>query len=807
MSRSLLVLLLACSATIGSQSSAQPSDFVCEMHERETFGASDWQSSCLTFGGPIENYGDRLLVGAGFGDRCTDYSCNCEAGAVYGFRWDAPNSDPNGLAGRWIQEAKLEPRTSFGDYFGWPIVMRERWAMVGASGWHSRKGAVYAFRLDDNQTPQNPSDDRWIQHAILTDPTPNSNEWFGSAIAMEGDRAYIGTPQDTVDRLLLGAVRVFRLDDPGTPTNLADDAWVLEATLVAHDAAPGGQFGRSVDVDGDYMVVGAPPALGLRCNPPDWVPCDQGVAYVFRRVGTTWSEVAKLVPSDSSSGDLFGIDVDMEGDTVAIASRFNGPAPGSGKAYVFVHDDRGTMEDVADDLWIETARLFPSSLRSGDGFGYPVSLRGDYLVVSARDAEHANGVPGPGTAFVFRRYNAGTPGDPFDDAWGLVAKLVPDDPTGVRYFGASTAILENQILVGAAAGEDNRGLVYVFNIPSGDPDEDGSMDDCDNCPGLANEDQADEDGDGVGEACDNCSAIGNPDQGDADKDGLGDACDNCALVENVDQSDTDNDHIGDACDDCPSSANPDQADGDSDTRGDVCDNCPGVANAEQADADEDAVGNACDNCPSATNPNQADFDDDGRGDACDNCPALPNPTQIDCDVDGIGDACAIADGKSRDCNTNAVPDECDISQGSSRDCQPNGVPDECDPDPSGNGIPDVCEDADGDGIIDGQDACGQSQLTDTIIVDWCDTGVTNHLFDDGCTMADLVAECQLDARNHGGVVSCVSARARQWRDAGLINGEEVGRIVSCRATEIVEHTPRPQRGDKDQAVRAVFAQP
>ena len=37
MSRSLLVLLLACSATIGSQSSAQPSDFVCEMHERETF--------------------------------------------------------------------------------------------------------------------------------------------------------------------------------------------------------------------------------------------------------------------------------------------------------------------------------------------------------------------------------------------------------------------------------------------------------------------------------------------------------------------------------------------------------------------------------------------------------------------------------------------------------------------------------------------------------------------------------------------------------------------------------------------------
>ena len=58
-----------------------------------------------------------------------------------------------------------------------------------------------------------------------------------------------------------------------------------------------------------------------------------------------------------------------------------------------------------------------------------------------------------------------------------------------------------------------------------DADGDGKSDGFDNCPFVANRDQADGDGDGVGDACDNCPAVANPDQRDTDGDGKGDACD------------------------------------------------------------------------------------------------------------------------------------------------------------------------------------------------------------------------------------------------------------------------------------------
>src|SRR5215467_10934933 len=101
--------------------------------------------------------------------------------------------------------------------------------------------------------------------------------------------------------------------------------------------------------------------------------------------------------------------------------------------------------------------------------------------------------------------------------------------------------------------DDGKTLSYTD-----DADGDGKADGYDNCPFVANRDQADSDGDGVGDACDNCPTVANPDQRDSDGDGVGDACDNCPLVANVDQVDTDRDGVGDACDTCPAMANPSQ---------------------------------------------------------------------------------------------------------------------------------------------------------------------------------------------------------------------------------------------------------
>jgi len=90
-------------------------------------------------------------------------------------------------------------------------------------------------------------------------------------------------------------------------------------------------------------------------------------------------------------------------------------------------------------------------------------------------------------------------------------------------------------------------------------------------------------------------------------------------------------------------------------------------------------------------------------------------------------------------------------------------------------------DSDGDGIPDDEDACPDSDLAETIVIDGCDSGVENMLFGDGCTMADLIAECADGASNHGDFVSCVAHLTNEWKRAGLITGQEKGAIQSCAA--------------------------
>ena len=90
-------------------------------------------------------------------------------------------------------------------------------------------------------------------------------------------------------------------------------------------------------------------------------------------------------------------------------------------------------------------------------------------------------------------------------------------------------------------------------------------------------------------------------------------------------------------------------------------------------------------------------------------------------------------------------------------------------------------DSDGDGLTDFCDACPDSDLSPTIVIASCDSGVSNELFDDGCTMSDLIAECANQAGNHGQFVSCVSHLANDWNAAGLVSGKEKGAITSCAA--------------------------
>ncbi len=135
-----------------------------------------------------------------------------------------------------------------------------------------------------------------------------------------------------------------------------------------------------------------------------------------------------------------------------------------------------------------------------------------------------------------------------------------------------------------------------------------------------------------------------------------------------------------------------------------------------------------------------------------------------------------------DCNDNGIPDECDV------DCGPPGGP--CDlpgcgqsADCNTNGVPDECEaDADGDGVIDDCDACPDTHVGDMIVIDGCDTGVADMMpADDGCSMAQQIAECAQGADSHGAFVSCVAHLTNAWKQDELISGQDKGHIQCCAA--------------------------
>jgi hypothetical protein len=154
----------------------------------------------------------------------------------------------------------------------------------------------------------------------------------------------------------------------------------------------------------------------------------------------------------------------------------------------------------------------------------PTTLRFAQVVIPAPlrggDAEFTvefNGISQPllaGTAFDFLVYAPNGVESFRITGIDIDEGLRPDDPqafvTGLGFLPASAA----------------NGTFTMKPIVENtdDSDGDGVIESQDNCPTVANPDQADSDGDGVGNLCDNCPSVSNPLQADTDGDGVGDAC-------------------------------------------------------------------------------------------------------------------------------------------------------------------------------------------------------------------------------------------------------------------------------------------
>jgi len=119
------------------------------------------------------------------------------------------------------------------------------------------------------------------------------------------------------------------------------------------------------------------------------------------------------------------------------------------------------------------------------------------------------------------------------------------------------------------------------------------------------------------------------------------------------------------------------------------------------------------------------------------------------------------------------------------DCNPNGMtgntPDAGDTYALQVSLSAHVVDSDGDGVADDVDCKTYSDLNPTVVFESCDSGVSNTLLADGCTISDLTHACADDAKNHGTFSSCVAAVTKDLMKAGEITGSGKGMIQSCAA--------------------------
>ncbi|MDA7881406.1 FG-GAP repeat protein, partial [Akkermansiaceae bacterium] len=267
------------------------------------------------------------------------------------------------------------------------------------------------------------------QEQKLNRPAPSASGNFGVSVAISGDSAIIGASRNNDSGNNSGSAYIF---------TRSGSAWTLQAKLTADDAAAGDNFGGSVAISGDSVVIGA--------HQDDDAGSGSGSAYIFTRSGSTWSQQAKLTAGDSAESDFFGVSVAISGDSVVIgAHQDDDGGSAAGSAYVFTRSGSA---------WSQQAKLTAGDPAANDNFGGSVAIFGDSIIIGSHGDD--DGASGSGSAYIFTRNGS---------AWTQQAKLTADDAAAFADFGNSVAISGDSVVIGARqddGGGNSYGSAYVF---------------------------------------------------------------------------------------------------------------------------------------------------------------------------------------------------------------------------------------------------------------------------------------------------------------------------------------------------------
>jgi hypothetical protein len=308
------------------------------------------------------------------------------------------------------------------------------------------RGAVYPLRIDP-----------FLQQAKLTVAGHQEDE-FGTSVAVSGNTIVVGARNFKIVEARPGAAFVFVKPSLGWATTKEENA-----KLTASNGEEGAEFGESVAISGNTIVVGA------HFQKVGATPA-RGAAYVFVMPPSGWAgsltQSAELFSMGGAMGDRFGEAVAISGKTVVAGAPHRNAE--TGEAYVFTEPSGGWGHEEAGEFVAQKADLTASGGAAKDELGLSVAVSGKTVLAGA--PHHKVGEnEGQGAAYAFSEPAGGWGSNKAGEELNQAAELTASNGAAQDEFGLSVAMSASTAVAGAPLHNVSGvfGAAYVFNEPSG----------------------------------------------------------------------------------------------------------------------------------------------------------------------------------------------------------------------------------------------------------------------------------------------------------------------------------------------------
>lgn len=313
-----------------------------------------------------------------------------------------------------VQEQRITPSPrSTSQIFGLGLSFDGTSIAVGAGfeNGPSLAGAAYVFTRNASGV--------WTQQTRLRGPTPQSFDFLGMDLVIEGDTLMVGVPGRDIPEIAdAGVVHVYQ--------NVAG-TWMLGPTLMPSNPIVGGSFGDTIALSGDLAAI-----MGWTVPFPQSGGFGPRELYVFERIAGVWQEQARLpAPESYSNGFTASSGIAIDAGVIFVG----------GSRELHNDIDVGAVATYAKvaGAWQPTGTLRPSDSPAGAQFGQGVAVSNGRLVIGAPQ-DTVNGLIRAGSVYLFENGRAG---------WTETLKFNAPIPDEREFFGVHLDIENNALLIGA----------------------------------------------------------------------------------------------------------------------------------------------------------------------------------------------------------------------------------------------------------------------------------------------------------------------------------------------------------------------